>query len=262
MNLENNNSGPLSFGDLESVQSFKNMLFKYFEKSGLDPYITGDWKKGIFELFGVQTVNLPDLNSKNYILASNHISDFDGIILGLLHPKIRIVAKMGWISDKELFDFLKLHYDIVGVYRSVELDKLNGEEKKEAEKHNYNTLKDFSNYLKNTDKSQEARHLLVFPQGTISDINKNSKERVNSGFSKIAYNTKASVINIFTEYPGFGKNTRIVCGNPYDVTERGLDYSRIWLDDVINLQNKLDNLRSPVFSEKHSNNNNPGDPFF
>jgi len=34
---------------------------------------------------------MPDLDSKDYILASNHVSDFDAVILGLLHGKIRII---------------------------------------------------------------------------------------------------------------------------------------------------------------------------
>lgn len=34
---------------------------------------------------------MPDLDCKDYIIASNHLSDFDAIILGLLHDNIRIL---------------------------------------------------------------------------------------------------------------------------------------------------------------------------
>ena len=259
MNLEADKSNPLSFSDAGAVKFLEDNLFGYFKKAGLDPYITAEWKKGIFKLFGIQTINLPDLNKNNYILVSNHISDFDAIILGLLHPEIRIISKIGWAFNKELMDFLRLHYNIAGIYRDFEIEKLSGVERKSAEEHNIKINMDSYRYLKNTD---EARHLLIFPQGTISDINKNSKERVNPAFARIAAGTKTSIINIFTEYPGTGSNTRIISGEPYAVTDRSLDYSRIWLNDVIALQNRLDNVREPVLSEKHSLNNSPDEPFF
>jgi len=259
MNSENNNPNLLSYSGSEAVQHLKNNLLPYFEKSGLNPYITEEWKKGIFQLFGIQIINLPDFDKENYIILSNHISDFDGIILGLLHPKIKIIAKIGWANNKELMDFLKLHYDIVGIYRDSEIEELNGEERKKAKEHNIRINTDAFKYLKSTG---EAHHLLIFPQGTISDINKNSKERVNPSFARIAAATKTSAVNIFTEYPAAGGNMRIVGGKPYIVTDRSLDYRQIWLDDVISLQNQLDNLRKPVLSVKHSLNNNPGEPFF
>lgn len=254
-----NKSNQSSFSGSEAVQFLKSNLFSYFEKTGLNPYVTEEWKKGLFQLLGIQAVNLPDLDKQNYILLSNHISDFDGVILGLLHPKIRIVAKIGWALNKELMDFLKLHYDIVGIYRDFEIARLHGDERKAAEEHNIRINMDAYRYLKNTG---EAHHLLIFPQGTISDINKNSEERVNASFARIAAATKTSVINIFTEYPAPGGSTRIVSGNPYIITDRSLDYSRIWLNDVISLQNQLTNVRTPILSEKHSLNNNPNEPFF
>lgn len=256
---ESNNYSPSSFSGSEAVQFLRENLFGYFKKVGLNPYITNEWKKGIFQLFGVQIINLPDLDKESYILLSNHLSDFDALILGLLHPKIRIISKIGWATNKELMDFLGLHYDIVGIFRDSEIDKLNDEERKAAKDHNIKINTDTYKYLKDT---TEAHHLLIFPQGTISDINKNSKERINPSFARIAMAAKKSVINIFTEYPDIGGNTRIVSSNPYTVTNRNLDYSQIWLDDVTALQNQLDNVREPVLSEKHSLNNNPNEPFF
>jgi hypothetical protein len=253
------NDFPLSFSGSEAVKYLKNNLFGYFKQARLNPYITEEWKKGIFELLNIKIVNLPDLNKNNYIMLSNHISDFDAIILGLIHANIRIVAKIGWAANSELMDFLGLHYNIVGIYRDFEIDNLEPGKKKAAEEHNMKTNLNSYRYLK--DKS-EARHLLIFPQGTISDINKNSRERINPSFARIADATKTSVINIFLEYPGTDGDTRIIYSEPYDITDRNLDYSQIWLDSLIALQNKLDNVRKPVLSEKHSLNNNPGEPFF
>ena len=259
MNLSNYKSMPLSFSNSEAMQSFMNGLFHFFKEAKLNPFRTEEWKQGIFQLFGVQAIHLPNLEAQNYILSSNHISDLDAIILGLLHPRVRIVAKIGWTANKDLMDFLKLHYDIVGVYRNFEIDKLNDDERKIAKKHNFNLFRDISKYLKDT---SEVHHLLIFPQGTISDINRNSKDRVSAGFAKIANATNTSVVNIFTEYPEIGSNMRIVCGIPYAIVDRNIDYSQAWLNDVLTLQNQLDDVRSPVLSEKHSLNNAPDEPFF
>lgn len=247
------------FSGSEAIQFFKNNLFRYFEKSKLNPYSTEEWKKGIFQLFHIQTINLPDLDKENYILVSNHISDFDAVILGLLHPSIRIIAKIGWTNNNELMDFLNLHYNIVGIYRDFEIEKLNTEEKEAANGHNFKTNKDSFRYIKN---NNSVHHLLIFPQSTISDINRNSKERVNIGFARIAAATKTGVINMFIEYPDINGCTRIVCGVPYDIPNHNLDCRQTWLNDVISLQNQLSNVREPVLSEKHSRNNNPDEPYF
>jgi len=234
-------------------------LFRFFSEANLNPFVTEEWKKGIFQLFGVQAINLPNLEEQNFILSSNHISDLDAIILGLLHPRIRIVAKIGWTTNMELMDFLKLHYDIVGVYRNFEIDKLDDDERKAAKKYNFNLFRDISNYLKDT---SEVHHLLIFPQGTISDINKNSKDRVSAGFAKIASAANTKVVNIFTEYPEINGDMRIACGAPYSTVDRSVDYSKTWLNDVLALQNQLNNVREPILSEKHSLNNTPDEPFF
>ena len=249
---------PLSFSGSEAV-IFKDRLFEYFRHEGLNPLVTAEWKEGIFRLFGIETVNLPDFSENNYILASNHISDFDAVILGLLHPGIRIISKIGWAANKELMDFLSLHYDIVGIYRDCDIDILNDGEKKAARQHNYNVTINALKYLKGADK---GRHLLIFPQGTISDINNNSEERVNSGFAKMAFAAKIDVINIFTEYPKINGKMRIICGSAYSISNRNYDYRQDWLDGVISLQNSLGDVRKPILSEKHTRNNNPNESNF
>ena len=247
-----------SFSGAEAVDA-KNKLFEYFRQAGLDPLNTAQWKEGIFRLFDIETVNLPNFSENNYILAPNHISDFDAVILGLLSPGIRIISKIGWAANEELMGFLRLHYDIIGIYRDYDIDALDDDKKKEAKKHNYNVTIDALKYLKGADK---GRHLLIFPQGTISDVNHNSKERVNLGFVKMAFAAKADVVNIFTEYPDISGKTRIVCGTPYTISDRNHDYRQVWLDSVIALQNSLNGVRKPILSEKHAQNNNPSEPYF
>jgi hypothetical protein len=252
------NNKQLSFSGAEAVDA-KNKLFEYFKYVGLNPLDTAEWKKGIFRLLDIETVNLPNFSENNYILASNHISDFDAVILGLLCPGIRIISKIGWAANEELMGFLRLHYDIIGIYRDCDINALDDGKKKEARKHNYDVTIDALKYLKGAGK---GRHLLIFPQGTISDVNNNSKERVNLGFVKMAFAAKVDVVNVFTEYPDIGGKTRVVCGTPYTVGDRNRDYRQDWLDSVVALQNLLSDVRKPNLSEKHAQNNNPGEPYF
>jgi hypothetical protein len=259
MQHRNVTAGPLSFDGPGAVRFIQDNLCRYMERGGLDPYVTEDWKKGLWQLFGVRLINPPDFDAGNYVLCPNHISDLDALLLGLLHPRVRVVAKTAWAENEALMAFCRLHYDVVGVYRDPELLQMDDGEKVAANKHNCKITMDTLKYLKDTDG---ARHVLIFPQGTISDINYNSAERVNPGFARVAEASKASVVNVFIEYPGTGGETRVAFGAPYAVTDRHFDCRQPWLDGVISLQNQLDNVRVPVFSDKHANNNRPGDPFF
>jgi len=259
MTVHTRGETPFSFDGPGAVRYIKDNMFRYFEKTGLNPYVTEDWKKGIFQLFQIQVVRAPDLDAGNYVLCPNHVSDLDALILGLLHPRIRVVAKTAWAENKELMDFCKLHYDVVGVYRDPEIAKMDDTEKLAANEHNCKITMDSLRYLKDT---SNARHVLIFPQGTISDVNKNGLERVNPGFSRVATASGAKVVNVFIEYPSTGGVTRIVCGEPYAVKDRRTDYRQVWLDGVVSLQNQLRDVRPPVLSQKHANNNNPGDPYF
>jgi 1-acyl-sn-glycerol-3-phosphate acyltransferase len=234
-------------------------VFRYFKEAGLNPLVTEDWKKGIYQLFRVRVIDAPDLDAGNYILCPNHVSDLDALILGLLHPRIRVVAKTAWAANEELMGFCKLHYDIVGVYRDPEIARMTDGEKTAANEHNCKITMDTLKYMKDTGS---ARHLLIFPQGTISDINKNGLPRIGPGFARIAMSSKARAVNVFLEYPSMEGDTRIVFGAPYAVTDRHHDYRQTWLDGVLALQNRLEDVRTPVFSEKHAHNNSPGDPYF
>jgi len=63
-------------------------------------------------------------------------------------------------------------------------------------------------------------------------------------------------------HPLLASATRIIFSKPYTISDRSLDYRQTWIDETIGLQNRLDNVREPVLSERHSLNNNPSEPYF
>lgn len=234
-----------SFSGEEAANYLKVFLQKLID-SGVDINNKGEMKKGIYKLFNVELYNMPDLNRKDYIIASNHVSDFDAIILGLLHDNIRILSKKEWVENEKLMSFVSKYYDLIGVDR-----KSSGDMTK--------ALIDLSRYLKNV---SSPKHVLIFPQGTISDINCNSIDRISNGIFSLSYLTNKTILPVFLEQPSMTDKTRIIFGNEMTIDNKE-DHRNEWIDELKILQKKLNPLpRNPQLSYKHSNNNKKGDPYF
>lgn len=222
------------------------ILLQVIKDMGLNPMKTEDLRKGLMLLFHVEILNMPDLDHNRFILAPNHVSDFDAIVLGLLHPKIRIVSKDDWTNNEKLRQFLDLHYDLYG-YDRMSLPSLRG------------LLRDAIHYFNdNTD----SKHYLVFSQGTISDFNHNSLERISSIAQKVSGKTDVPIVTMYVEQVSLEHPTRIVFDEPIKLSPKD-DFRKIWLEREIAMQNALvPPARLPRLSHKHANNNKPGDPFF
>jgi len=234
-----------SFDGEVAMEGIK-LLLKVVKDMGLDPMKTEDLKSGIMAIFNIEVINMPDLNKDRFILTPNHVSDLDAIILGLLHPKIRIVAKNDWINNKKLRGFLDLHYDLCGLERTS-LQSLR------------TLLTEATHYFNDSD---ENKHYLVFSQGTISDFNNNSLERISPIAQKISNKTGVPILNMFIEQASIYEPTRIVFDSPIKLSPKD-DFRKIWLEREMAMQNSLvPKVRYPKLSYKHMNNNKEGEEFF
>lgn len=234
-----------SFDKEASVHGVE-LLLRVFQSMGLNPMKTEDLKKGFMELFRIEIVNMPDLNRDRYIFTPNHVSDFDALILGLLHPHIRVVAKVEWVDNAKLRQFLDLHYDLVGLDRTslASLRRL---------------LSESIRYFNDDD---DNKHYLVFGQGTISDFNNNSPERISTIAQRLSEKTGVPIVNLFVEQVSLHHPTRIVFDEPMRL-DKAQDFRTIWLEREKAMQDALTPpARRPTLTEKHANNNKPGDPFF
>ncbi len=235
----------LSFSG-EDASNYLEVFLQKLTDSGIDINNKADFKKGIFKLFNIELYNMPDLDSKDYILASNHVSDFDAIILGLLHDKIRILSKKEWVENKKLMSFVLNYYDLIGVNRNSSGDMTKA-------------LINLNKYFKNV---TSPKHVLIFPQGTISDINNNSIDRIYNGIFSLSYLTQTTILPIFLEQPSMTDKTRIVFGKELLIDNKE-DHRNEWIKELKILQKKLDPPpRPPKLSHKHLNNNKIGEPFF
>lgn len=230
----------------EEAEIYLQIFLQKLIDLGVDINHKGELKKGVYNLFHVEIHNMPDLDSKDYIIASNHVSDFDAIILGLLHDNIRILSKKEWVVNENLMSFVSKHYDLIGVDR-----KSSGDMTK--------TLIDLTKYLKN---ESTPKHVLIFPQGTISDVNHNSIDRISKGIFSLSYLTQKTILPVFLEQPSMTDKTRIIFGDEM-IIENKEDHRKEWIEVLKDLQKKLNPPpRNPVLSQKHSNNNKIGDPYF
>jgi len=234
-----------SFGS-ETAGKIVKVLVQSMMERGYDPRTFDGFGKGILEIFDVQTINMPDLTKDRYVMVPNHVSDFDALILAVLHPHIRVVSKSDWAKDEGIRSFWETHFDLYGLDRTSAMSLRN-------------LLRDSFTYF--TEETPSDKHMLIFSQGTISDFNKNAPERVSTLAKKIADRSNIKLLPIFVEQPSLHHPTRIVFGTPMQMVE-GEDFRTNWLNEMKKLQSTLPNARQPKLSHKHANNNKPGDEFF
>ena len=201
-------------------------------------------------LYRVKEYNKPNLTDGSYILCPNHVSDADGPVIWSHNNNIRILAKKECFKHKWMALFLNF-VDVVKIDR----DRHNGVELMEA----IDYFKDGKNKL-----------FMLFPQGTISDLNKNKLSRIKSGAFFISAKTNVPIVPIFLEQPRFFRKTRVVYGEPMymegavvngKVDTKVLEKYRLqWQQEVFKLQDlatKFEDrpIRKLKLKPKHQNNN-------
>ena len=201
-------------------------------------------------LYRVKEYNKPNLSDGSYILCPNHVSDADGPVMWTHNENIRILAKKECFKHKWMATFLNF-VDVVKIDR----DKHNGVELLEA----IDYFKDGKNKL-----------FMLFPQGTISDLNKNKLSRIKSGAFFISAKANVPIIPVFLEQPRLFRKTRVVYGRPMymegalvdgKVDKKVLEkYRAQWQQEVFKLQKmatEFENrpIRKLKLKPKHQNNN-------
>lgn len=207
-----------------------------------------------WSLIRVTEYNKKPLKGQSYILAPNHTSDKDGPIFWSAHKNIRIMAK------KECFEN-KIKGKLLTSIDIVEVDRDNEAGRSKA-------LMSAVRYLK--DKS-EPKVFMMFPQGTISDINKNTLNRIQDGVFVISALSNTPMVPAFLEQPRWFRRNRIAYGEPYipDILnehrkierEKLLEAKAYWQQKIFELQQQAAEegkrpIRKIKLKPKHQNNNN------
>ena len=202
-------------------------------------------------LYRVKEYNKPDLSEGQFILAPNHVSDADGPVMWSHNNNIRILAKKECFQHKIMAIFLNM-VDIVKVDRDA---------------HNGAELLAAIDYF----KDGKSKIFMLFPQGTISDLNKNKLSRIKSGAFFISAKTNVPIVPVFIEQPRLFRRTRVIYGTPFymegainedgKVDKKVLEKYRLrWQKEVLELQDSATKyekrpVRKLKLKPKHQNNN-------
>ena len=94
-------------------------------------------------------------------------------------------------------------------------------------------------------EGKRPKHFLIFSQGTINDINKDSDEDIEAGTFWLARLLGIPVLPAFIEQAVEGIENRLVFGEPIFVPKdcRNFDFHKqLWMERVIEAQNALSTL--------------------
>ena len=202
-------------------------------------------------LYRVKEYDKIDLSNGSYILCPNHVSDADGPVMWVHNSNIRILAKKECFKHKFFAWFLE-KMNIV----SVDRDRHSGAELLSA----INYFKDGKNKI-----------FMLFPQGTISDINKNKLSRIRPGAFYVSAKAGVPIIPVFLEQPRIFRRTRVVYGKPMYLNDaigkdgkldrKKIDEYRLkWQQEIFSLEEKAIKygnrpIRKLKLKPKHQNNN-------
>lgn len=262
------------------LHNFSDQILKSSEFDNLDNVDTETFQKvlikiktTILDIYNVKVHNLPeDFTANSYIIATNHNSDMNAPLVisyyyDIMSKVISYYPQLFVIAKKECFDIQKLmeafHVDEKGahiVLQIMDMEKISPIDRQSATG-GINAILAAKRWF-NTPPL--PKHYLIFPQGTIYDINKEKAEDINEGVFGLADILQIPILPGYIEYAKEHELNRIVFGKPMNIVfdkdeskEEQIDnYRKAWLDEVINAQNSLALIdgvpaREQYFSEEH-----------
>lgn len=223
-----------SYTTTQAVTLF-GQVCKIISKMGLDPECRADFFDGVCKIFNLQFVNMGDFEHGKYVFVPNHVSEFDGILFGVIIPHMLVVAKSDWVSNPRLNSFIDKFFEIVGIVRK---DNISGMQ----------ALKKCIEHLKKTEDSA----VTIFVQQTIADIDLTTPEDIASGAQFIAQKASAQIIPVYCEQVSTESPTRIVFGSPI-ICKNKDEFGDAWLKSEFELRDSITApiARRPILCEKH-----------
>jgi len=262
------------------LHNFSDQILKNPQLANLDNVDTETFtkfliniKETILGIYNIKVHNLPeDFTSNSYIIATNHNSDMNAPLVisfyyDIMSKVVSHYPQLFVIAKKECFDVQKLmeafQVDEKGadvLLKVMEMEKITPIDRQSATG-GINAILAAKRWFKTPPL---PKHYLIFPQGTIYDINKEKAEDINEGVFGLADILAIPILPAYIEYAKEHESNRIIFGKPMNIVytkekskEAQTDnYRKIWLDEVITAQNSLaliDGIpaREQYFSEEH-----------
>jgi len=223
-----------SYTTTQAVTLF-GQICKIISVMGLNPENRTDFLEGVRQIFNLQFVNMCDFEHGKYVFVPNHVSEFDGILFGIIIPHMLVVAKSDWVSNPRLNTFIDMFFDIVGIVR----------------KDNISGMKALKRCIEHLNKTENSA-VTIFVQQTIADIDLTLPEDIASGAQFIAQKASAKIIPVYCEQVSTESPTRIVFGSPITCKNKD-EFGDAWLRSEFELRATITspNARPPILCEKH-----------
>ncbi len=215
-------------------------------------------KKMLLKAYNFKAYNLPeDFTTSSYIIASNHLTDSDGPLIisyyyEIMHRVIDTYPELFVFAKENCFNGVSIPKELMPI---LELEKVYAVDR--------NSFGGSMAAMRAAGKwfaeGEKPKHFLIFAQGTIYDINKDSAEDIEQGAFWLARLLDIPVLPAFIEQAVEGAENRLVFGEPIIVPKNCRDfdaYKQLWLKRVIEAQNQLVTLtgipaRTAILDEEH-----------
>ncbi|WMJ86026.1 lysophospholipid acyltransferase family protein [Anaerocolumna sp. MB42-C2] len=198
-------------------------------------------KKMLLKAYNFQAYHVPeDFTAASYIIATNHLTDSDAPLImsyyyEIMHPNKDTYPELFVFAKEDCFNGVSIPKELKPI---LEFEKVFAVDRKSTGG-SFAAIKTAEKWFTESDKS---KHFLIFPQGTIYDINKDRIEDIERGAFWLAKLLGIPVLPAFIEQAVEGAWNRLVFGKPISIPKdcRDFDpYKKIWLERVIGAQNEL-----------------------
>jgi len=216
-------------------------------------------KKMLLKAFNFRAYNVPeDFTTTSFIIAANHLTDSDAPLImsyyyELMHQFKNTYPELFVFAKENCFNGISIPKELIPI---LEFEKVFAVDRKSSGG-SIAAIKTAEKWF--TEDNNKPKHFLIFPQGTIYDINKDSVEDIERGAFWLARLLSIPVLPAFIEQAIEGAENRLVFGKPIFIPKdcRNFDnHKKIWLGRVIEAQNELGTLtgipaREAVLDEEH-----------
>lgn len=201
-------------------------------------------KRMLLQLYRLQAFQVPeDFTTAPYIIATNHLTDSDAPLLisfnfKMMEPVLETYPELFVFAKENCFNGVSIPTELMPM---LNMEKVVAVDRNSASG-SMAAMKEAKKWFK---QGEEAKHFLIFSQGTIYDINKDKAEDIEPGAFWLSRMLGIPVLPAFLEQAVEGQDTRLVFAEPISVPKNCRDfipYQQLWIDRVIGAQNQLETL--------------------
>lgn len=201
-------------------------------------------KKMLLKTYRLKVYGLPeDYTTTSYLVATNHLTDSDAPLImsfdyDMMHKVKTTYPQMFVFAKENCFNGTSIPIELAPL---LDMEKVVAVDRNSAG----GSIGAIKEAVKWYSEGEQPKHYLIFPQGTIYDINKDCIDDIERGVFWLAKLIGIPVLPAFLEQAVEGEENRLIFGEPFTIPKdcREFDeYKTLWLQRVTSAQNNLEKL--------------------